>query len=109
MLNLIYKNQRPDDFSKVSGIPKDWKKSPYYKKKEVFEAFDSLIKNTRSKWILISYNDEGLLSSQEILDILSQYGEVNLKKQKYNTFRGSKNLKDRSLHVEELLYVLKKY
>lgn len=108
MLNLIYKNQRPNDFSKVSGIPTDWKKSPYYKKKEVYDAFDKLIENTPSRWILISYNDEGLLSSDDIMKILKKYGQVELKTQKYNTFRGSKNLKDRALHVQELLYVLKK-
>lgn len=108
MLNLIYKNQIPEEYSKVSGIPTDWKKSPFYKKSEVKEAFESLIKNTKSRWILLSYNNEGLLSSEEIMQIMSQYGEVELKKQKYNTFRGSKNLKDRATHVDELLYVLKK-
>jgi adenine-specific DNA-methyltransferase len=108
MLNLIYKNQRPSDFSKISGIPTDWKKSPYYKKKEVSEAFENLIEKTPSKYILISYNDEGLLSSEELMTILNKYGQVTLKTKKYNTFRGSKNLKDREMHVQELLYILKK-
>ena len=108
MLNLIYKNQRPDNISKVSGIPVDWKKSPYYKKSLVKDAFEELIKNTPSKWIILSYNDEGLLSKDEINTILSKYGSVELKKKKYNTFRGSKNLNDRAIHVEELLYILKK-
>lgn len=108
MLNLIYKNQRPEEFSKVSGIPVDWKKSPYYKRSQVKASFEQLIKDTDSKWILLSYNNEGLLSSDEILEIMGQYGKVELKKKKYNTFRGSKNLKDRELHVDEQLYVLKK-
>lgn len=108
MLNLIYKNQRPNDYSRISGIPVDWKKSPYYKKREVSDAFEKLISNTPSKYILISYNDEGLLTSQELMTILQKYGQVTLKTQKYNTFRGSKNLKDRATHVEELLYILKK-
>ncbi len=108
MLNLIYKNERPTDISKVSGIPTDWKKSPFYKKSEVYNSFDELIKNTPSKYILISYNDEGLLTSDEIMGILTKYGDVGLKTKKYNTFRGSKNLSERSLHIQELLYVLKK-
>jgi adenine-specific DNA-methyltransferase len=108
MLNLIYKNQRPEEFSKVSGIPVDWKKSPYYKRSQVKASFEQLIKDTDSKWILLSYNNEGLMSSDEIIEIMSQYGDVELKKKKYNTFRGSKNLKDRELHVDEQLYVLKK-
>lgn len=108
MLNLIYNRQEPDNVSKVSGIPTDWKKSPYYKKNQVKKSFEELIKNTPSKWILISYNNEGLMGSQEILKILSKFGHVELKRKKYNTFRGSKNLNDRNLYVEELLYVLKK-
>lgn len=108
MLNLIYKNERPNDISKVSGIPTDWKKSPYYKKREVSEAFENLIDKTPSKYILISYNDEGLLSSDELMTILKKYGQVTLKTKKYNTFRGSKNLKNRDIHVQELLYILKK-
>jgi adenine-specific DNA-methyltransferase len=108
MLNLIYKNQRPEEMSKISGIPKDWKKSPYYKKKEVSEAFENLIENTPSKYILISYNDEGLLTRDELISILKKYGSVSLKTKQYNTFRGSKNLKDRDIHVQELLYIVKK-
>lgn len=108
MLNLINKNEIPSEYSKVSGIPKDWKKSPYYRKNEVKESFEKLIENTNSRWILLSYNNEGLMSSDEIMETLSKHGEVNLKKHKYNTFRGSKNLKNRSTHVDEFLYVLKK-
>lgn len=108
MLNLIYKNEIPTGYSKVSGIPTDWKKSDYYKKSTVKVAFEELIKNTNSKWILLSYNNEGLLTSEEIMEIMSKYGEVELRTQKYNTFRGSKNLKDRATHVDELLYVLNK-
>ena len=76
--------------------------------KEVSEAFENLIEKTPSKYILISYNDEGLLSSEELMTILNKYGQVTLKTKKYNTFRGSKNLKDREMHVQELLYILKK-
>ncbi|MCK9477752.1 MAG: DNA adenine methylase, partial [Candidatus Muirbacterium halophilum] len=46
MLNLIYNNERPKDISKISGIPTNWNKSPFYKKKEVVDAFDKLIENT---------------------------------------------------------------
>ena len=108
MLNLINKNEAPNKISKVSGIPTDWKKSPYYKKKEVIESFDDLIKNTPSKWILLSYSDEGLMTSEEIISIMGKYGDVTLEVKKYNTFRGSKNLKDRATHIQEQLYILNK-
>ena len=69
---------------------------------------DDLIRDTNSKYILLSYNNEGLISSDEIKSILKKYGYVNLKKQSYNTFRGSRNLKNRNIKVKELLWVLEK-
>ena len=39
---------------------------------------------------------------------LKQIGKVHLLRQKYNAYRGSRNLKARSIHVDELLYVLQK-
>ena len=69
---------------------------------------DELIRDTDSKYVLLSYNNEGLITSDEIRGILSKYGEVTLKKQNYNTFRGSRNLNNRNLKVKELLWVLKK-
>jgi adenine-specific DNA-methyltransferase len=109
MLNVINKHEIPQNISKVSGIPSNWNKSPYYRKKDVINSFDDLIENTPSKWILLSYNNEGLMSEGDIISIMSKYGTVELKKQKYNTFRGSKNLNNRDLYVDEFLYVLKKH
>jgi len=48
------------------------------------------------------------LTSDEIKNLLSKYGEVELKIKKYNTFRGSKNLRNRETYVNELLWILKK-
>ena len=39
---------------------------------------------------------------------LSKLHKQLLKKQNYNTFRGSRNLNNRNLKVKELLWVLKK-
>jgi adenine-specific DNA-methyltransferase len=109
MLNTIVNYQEPDEISKVSGIPIDWNKSNYNKRDSAIESLNNLIKHTDSKYILLSYNNEGLITSDEIRDMLSVYGEVTLKKQNYNTFRGSRNLNNRNLKVKELLWVLKKH
>ena len=107
ILNTIVNYKPPTDISKVSGIPTDWNKSNYNKRDSAIESLDNLIKHTDSKYILLSYNNEGLITSDEIRDILGKYGEVTLKKQNYNTFRGSRNLNNRNLKVKELLWVLK--
>ena len=108
MLNTIVNYEEPTETSKVSGIPTDWNKSNYNKRDSAIESLNELIKNTDSKYVLLSYNNEGLIASDEIRDILSKYGKVTLKKQNYNTFRGSRNLNNRNLKVKELLWVLKK-
>jgi len=108
ILNTIYENVEPKKLSKVAGIREDWNKSEYNKKINAEKAMENLIENTNSKYILVSYNDEGIISSDKMLEILSNFGKVELKTKLYNTFRGSRNLGERSNKVTEQLYVLKK-
>jgi adenine-specific DNA-methyltransferase len=66
-----------------------------------------LIKNTKAKYIALSYNDEGIISLAKINAILSKYGKISLLEKDYNAFRGSRNLNSRELKVKELLFLLK--
>ncbi|WP_172198503.1 DNA adenine methylase [Campylobacter sp. RM16188] len=108
MLNLIAKYERPSEISKVSGIAKDWNRSVYNQKANTAEAFFDLIGKLKAKFVIISFNSEGFISKESFEKNLKKFGKVELKEQKYNTFRGSRNLKSRSLHVNELLFILKK-
>lgn len=109
MLNLITNYIKPQDISKVSGITKDWNKSVYNSKKTASESFFELINNLKAKIILISYNNEGIISEDEFKNTLLKFGSLNILEQKYNTFRASRNLNNRKIHVKELLFILKKY
>lgn len=106
MLNLIIKNEEPKEVSPVSGIPKGWNKSLYNVKNKVKEEFEDLISNISSKYIIVSYNSEGFITYDEILSILNKYGLVEVKEIVYNTYRGSRNLSERSLYVTEYLFVV---
>jgi adenine-specific DNA-methyltransferase len=108
MLNLIAEYKRPKNISKVSGIPDNWQKSVYNIKTKAEKSFDNLIKNTKAKFILVSYNNEGFISMENMNKILSKYGEVEINETAYNAFRGSRNLKNRSNKVKEILFILKK-
>jgi adenine-specific DNA-methyltransferase len=108
MLNLICDYIRPSDISKVSGIPKSWNRSPYNKKKLASFALFDLIDQLNSKYVLVSYNSEGFVSQDEFLDVLSKMGNLTKMETKYNTFRGCRNLVNRSSHVTEYLYLLQK-
>ncbi len=110
MLNLIADYKRPDTekISRVSGIPKDWNRSFYNKRKKAAETFRDLIKNIQAKFIIISFNSEGFIEKDEMEKILKEFGSVKILESKYNAFRGSRNLRNRKIHVSEYLFVLKK-
>ena len=38
--------------------------------------------------------------------MLSKIGKVTIMEKKYNTFRGSRNLNNRDIHVKEFLYLV---
>lgn len=109
MLNLINSYVAPTEVSAVSGIPKDWNKSQYNKKQTAKESMYDLCKNLNTKYLLISFNSEGFISKDEMVEMLSTLGEVEVLDREYNTFRGCRNLADRDTHVTEHLYLVKKY
>ncbi|MGI6525019.1 MAG: DNA adenine methylase [Bdellovibrionota bacterium] len=109
MLNLINSYQRPKNISRVSGIPKKWNRSRYNKKAESAEALATLCNELKTKYLLISFNSEGFVSLDEMKKILKKQGKVTILETKYNTFRGSRNLRGRNPYVKEYLYLVKKY
>jgi adenine-specific DNA-methyltransferase len=108
MLNLIASYQRPDKISRVSGIPADWNRSRFNRAPEALAAFRDLVGAVRAAYILISFNSEGFIHKRAMLGLLTSMGDVTVLEKKYNTFRGSRNLAGRSLHVKEYLYLVKK-
>lgn len=108
MLNLIANYQRPDCVSAVSGIPRDWNRSVYNKLSTAREELFSLIERCPARFILLSYNSEGLIPYGDILHFLEGQGRVKCLETEYNTFRGCRNLSQRSLKVRESLFLLEK-
>jgi adenine-specific DNA-methyltransferase len=108
MLNLINDYIEPKSISEVSGIPKNWNKSKYNSKKSAIESMEDLCNKINAKYVLISFNSEGFITKDNMIDILSKQGEVRVYEKKYNTFRASRNLKNRDMHVKEYLFLLKK-
>ena len=109
MLNVINKYIKPKDVSTVSGIPKDWKRSKFNQSKEALKAFEDLCKHAKAKYLLISFNSDGFIKKEEMMKMLSKIGNVKVMEKKYNTFRGSRNLNKRDIHVKEFLYLVEVY
>lgn len=109
MLNLILKNKLDVEISEVSGITQDWNRSEFNKAATALQSLEQIVTNLKAKYIIISYNSEGFITFEQMKSMLSKYGKLESVEIEYNTFRGSRNLNARSLHVSEYLFVLKKY
>jgi adenine-specific DNA-methyltransferase len=108
MLNLILRYERPEILSPVSGIPPGWNHSAYNKKGSALHALAELVAKIKAKFLLISFNSEGFINQEEMRSLLERIGPVSVMETPYNTFRGSRNLKNRRLHVKEYLYLVEK-
>lgn len=109
MLNIISNPKESVSIQNgVSGISTDWYKSAYNKKLEAIQALEDLITNTPAKYILMSYNNEGIIPFDVFKSILEKHGNVSILEQDYNTYRGCRNLNTRNIKVKELLWILEK-
>ena len=108
MLNLILKNKLDVEISKISGITQDWNRSAFNKPYSALKSMEEIVSNLNSKFIIISYNSEGFISFDEMSEMLKKYGKLKTIEITYNTFRGSRNLRSRDIHVCEYLFVLEK-
>lgn len=108
MLNLIIDNKMPRNISKVSGIPKNWHHSPFNKRNTALSSLESIVSSLNASFVLISYNNEGFITFEQMHDMLKKYGDVTYRNIVYNTFRGSRNLHSRDIHTKEFLFLLRK-
>lgn len=96
------------DAPQVSGVTgmREYQRSRYCQSKHAAEALEDLIVNARTRHILLSYNDEGVLSAEEIRRILKLRGKPKTFKQKYNRFKADNGREyKRDATVEFVHYV----
>lgn len=109
MLNLIAGYEEPEEVSRVSGIPKQWQRSGYNVRDQSLPLLVDLLENLDARFLLISFNDEGYIPPSQMLATLQRFGQVDTIEIKHNTFRGSRNLSRRQIHVVEQLFLVEKY
>jgi|UniRef100_A0A6C0CFK1 adenine-specific DNA-methyltransferase len=91
-----------------TGIPTDCFMSPFCKKRAVAEdAFNRLFKGLQTEWIFLSYNSEGIVSKERMLDIMSRYGDASVVERDYKRFKSYEYNKD--IEIKEYLFCLSKY
>ena len=88
LLNTIaeYKTFEPKG---KTGL-REYNKSDYCSKSAVRGSFENLIADAKFKYIVLSYNNEGLMSIDTIRHIMSKYGRYQVFQKEYSRFRADK-------------------
>lgn len=77
LLETIARYDNPSVYGKTGLRPySDGEKSAYCSQSACLKAFAALISQARAKHIIVSYNSEGIMSKDEILNVLSRKGNV---------------------------------
>ena len=85
-----------------TGLIKDYNKSKFCSKPQVKTVFIELIQNIQCRYIIMSYNNEGLLDIDTLKTILKEKGDVKLYKIQYNKFKAQQNVAKK--HTEEYVW-----
>lgn len=89
---------------------RSYNKSSFCSKNTVKKEFEELIKNANFNYLFLSYNNEGLMTENEIKSILSKYGKYDLLTKEYQRFKADKT--ENRNHIAnstiEYLHILEK-
>lgn len=90
--------------TKTGLRPWSHQKSEYCVKSKCVDVFEDLITNANCKYILFSYNSEGLIPYKEIVRILKKRGKVSEDRQDYRRFKSNSRGKKPRKDLQELLF-----
>lgn len=89
----------------VTGL-REYERSRYCRRMTASEALAELVEKARTRHILMSYNDEGVIGFDEMRRILGERGRVKTYRQKYTRFKADNGRAyKRDATVEYLHYV----
>lgn len=93
------------------GQPKNWVKSNYCSLKKAKSEFEKLIEKTKAKFILVSYNNKGIIPIKELDEILMEKGhlyKIPFENGAFNKYLGiaAKKRKKKNEKLEEFLWLV---
>ena len=109
MLETIAKYDNPKIHGKTGLRDYQNQKSFYCSKSQVKKAFKDLILKAKARYIFLSYNNEGLMTLDDIKEIMGLRGKYGHFTKEYNRFKADKSenrnyISDKT--VEYLHYVI---
>ena len=110
ILETIARYDNPEIHGKAGTRDYKEQRSDWCVKSRVRDVFDDLLSKADCEFVFLSYNNEGLMSVDDVRGIMSRYGDYELKTREYHRFRADK--KDARNHkadkTVELLHCLRK-
>jgi len=91
-----------------AGIRKDWVKtrSAYCYRRSAGGAFRDLLEAIDARHIVLSYNTEGIIPFEELVELLASQGRIELFGNEYVKYRGGKQSIARQVHNLEFVLLL---
>ena len=91
LLETIAKYDKPKIHGKTGLRDYQNQKSLYCSRPQVKKAFKDLISKARTRYIFLSYNNEGLMTLDDIKEIMSLRGKYGYFMKEYNRFKADKS------------------
>jgi len=104
VLENIARWEKPPLTGKTRKFRREHLKSPYSRRRTAAAALGELIRQVRCRHILLSYNNEGIIPDEAILQLLSERGEVEVFTQPYAIFGNGAGRSGRRPIEERLFY-----
>lgn len=110
VLNVIANYDSDVEIYGKTGLLKNSFVSDFCKKSTITALFDNLFKNLKTKYIFLSYNNEGLISKEEITKIIKKYCKnYTINELDYKRFKSNKiNEANQNKEVIEYLFCCEK-
>ena len=109
VLETIARNDNPE-IRGVTGM-RDYttQRSRFCKSTSALADLDRIAREATYRYLVLSYNSEGIMSSEKIIEVLSRYGDVEMEQFEYLRFKSNNNgLSSTKRHIWEQLYILKR-
>lgn len=110
ILETIAKYDNPEIFGITGMRNYNKQKSKFCKKAMVYSAFEKLVKECKSTYIIISYNNEGLLSTEQLCEICKEYSHADFfQLYEYEHRRYKNKIPNDEEGLKEQLYFLRRH
>ncbi len=109
LLNTIAQYE-PFEPTGKTGLRPNYYRSAYCKRNEAATALEYLLQQARFRYIFLSYNNEGILSLEQVRQLLQKYGKYDLMQQPYQRFKADTDHQRRhkATATIEYLHILEK-